>query len=50
MTVFQRGAQSWEWRVHTGDHVHVCGFEISQMAARYAGYSTLFQMLGSVWL
>jgi hypothetical protein len=45
VSVIERGAQSWEWRVHTGDNVHVCGFELSRMAARFSGYDAMFQIL-----
>jgi hypothetical protein len=47
VSVIERGPQSWEWRMHTGDDVHVCGFEISRMAARFSGYDAMFQMLAA---
>lgn len=27
VSVFERGPKSWEWRMHSGEDVHVCGFE-----------------------
>jgi hypothetical protein len=47
VSVIERGAHSWEWRVHTGEHVHVCGFEVSRMAARFSGYDAMFQILAA---
>jgi hypothetical protein len=47
VSVIERGPQSWEWRTHSGDYVYVCGFEISRMAARFAGYDAMFQMLAA---
>jgi len=49
VSVVERGPLSWEWRVHTGDDVLVCGFESSRLAARVAGYDTIFSMLAGGW-
>ena len=49
ISVFERGPNSWEWRTHTGDDVHVCGFETSRLAARFAVYDAMLQMLAAGW-
>jgi hypothetical protein len=45
--VVQRDVASWEWRVRSGDDVHVCGFEQTQLAARFAGNDARFLILAS---
>jgi len=47
VSVVERGPQSWEWRLNSGDDVCVCGFEISRMAAQFSGYDAMFQMLAA---
>ena len=49
VSVVERGPGSWEWRTHTGDDVHVCGFEVSRLAARFAAYDAMFSMLAGGW-
>jgi hypothetical protein len=45
--VVQLDAASWEWRVYSGDDVHVCGFEQTLLAARFAGNDARFLILAS---
>jgi hypothetical protein len=45
--VVQRGVASWEWKVYSGDNVHVCGFEQTGLAARFAGNDARFLILAS---
>jgi hypothetical protein len=47
VSVFENGPHSWEWQTHTGDCVHFGGFAISRIAARFAGYDAMFQLLAS---
>jgi hypothetical protein len=50
VAVVQRGRHSWEWRLHTGDEVHVCGFEATRDAARFVAYGMFFSMLAGGWM
>jgi hypothetical protein len=45
--VVQQDVASWEWRVYSGDDVHVCGFEKTKLAARFAGNDARFLILAS---
>jgi primosomal replication protein N len=49
MSVIQSGQRSWEWRLYTGKQVHVCGFEATRVAARFAAYDSLIAMLAGGW-
>jgi hypothetical protein len=43
----KRGARSWEWRVHFGDHVLNSGVEETLPGARFSGNAALFRILVS---
>jgi hypothetical protein len=45
--VVQVDISSWEWRVYSGDKVHVCGFAETQLAARFAGNDARFLIFAS---
>jgi hypothetical protein len=49
VVVIERGALSWEWRVHSGSQIVVCGFATTRLAAGVAGHNALFMMLASGW-
>jgi hypothetical protein len=49
VTIVGRSAASWEWQVHSGPEILICGFESTRLAASFAGNDALFLILASGW-
>jgi hypothetical protein len=47
VAIVERSTSSWEWSIHFGTEVLICGFESTHTGARFAGYDALFQILSS---
>jgi hypothetical protein len=47
VSIVERSESSWEWSVHFGAEVLICGTESTHTGARFAGYDALFLILAS---
>jgi hypothetical protein len=47
VAIVERSTSSWEWSVHFGAEVLICGVESTHAGARFAGNDALFQILAS---
>jgi hypothetical protein len=47
VVVIERDRTSWEWQVESNGKLLVCGFEKTQLEARFAGNDAMFLILAS---